>query len=65
MNFHLWPHIVAGVTALPLSLPRPCPEEHRGGQHWPAVGAAILAGVGIGAFDTMTSAQARDAGPAR
>ncbi len=47
----LWPSIVADVAGVPLSLPQP--------RHWPAVGAAILAGVGIGAFETLTAGQAR------
>lgn len=47
----LWPEIVADVTGLPLSLPLY--------GNWPAIGAAILAGVGIGAFDTHEAAQAR------
>jgi sugar (pentulose or hexulose) kinase len=53
----LWPAIVADVTGLPLSLPQ--------GKHWPAVGAAILAGVGAGAFESLTTAQARFQRPAR
>jgi sugar (pentulose or hexulose) kinase len=47
----LWPAIVADVTGVPLSLPQ--------GKHWPAVGAAILAGLGSGAFETMAAGQAR------
>jgi sugar (pentulose or hexulose) kinase len=46
----LWPAIVADVAGLPLALPQ--------GKHWPAVGAAILAGVGIGAFETLAAGQA-------
>jgi sugar (pentulose or hexulose) kinase len=53
----LWPAIVADVTGLPLSLPR--------GQQWPAIGAAILAGVGIGAFETVAAGQAHFQQPAR
>ena len=53
----LWPAIVADVTGVPLSLPQ--------GKHWPAVGAAILAGVGSGAFETMAAGQARFQRPAR
>jgi xylulokinase len=45
----LWPAIAADVTGVPLSLPH--------GKHWPAAGAAILAGVGIGAFETLAAAQ--------
>jgi xylulokinase len=47
----LWPSIVADVAALPLALART--------KHGPAVGAAILAGVGSGAFETMVEGQAR------
>jgi xylulokinase len=53
----LWPAIVADVTGVPLSLPQ--------GKHWPAVGAAIVAGVGIGAFETLAAGQACFRGPAR
>ena len=53
----LWPAIVANVTGVPLSLPQ--------GEHWPAVGAAILAGVGSGAFENMAEAQARFQRPER
>jgi sugar (pentulose or hexulose) kinase len=35
------------------------------GKHWPAVGAAILAGVGVGAFETLAAGQARFQKPAR
>ncbi len=61
----LWPSIVADVTGLPLALAQACPEQGRKGQHGPAVGAAILAGVGIGVFETMAEAQAVFQGPAR
>jgi xylulokinase len=61
----LWPSIVADVTGLPLSLPQACPEQGRSGQHWPAVGAAILAGMGIGAFETLAAGQACFQRPAR
>jgi xylulokinase len=53
----LWPGIVADVTGVPLSLPQ--------GEHWPAVGAAILAGVGSGAFEILVEAQARFRRPVR
>ena len=53
----LWPAIVADVTATPIALPQY--------KHWPAVGAAILAGVGIGAFETMADGQTRFQRPAR
>ena len=61
----LWPSIVADVTGLPLSLPQACPEQSRRGRHWPAAGAAILAGVGMGAFETTAAGQARFQQPAR
>jgi len=53
----LWPSILADVTGVPLALPQ-C-------EHWPAVGAAILAGLGIGAFESLAAAQARFQRPAR
>jgi xylulokinase len=53
----LWPTIVSDVTGVPLALPL--------GKHWPAVGAAILAGVGSGAFDSLAAGQARFQRPAR
>lgn len=39
-----WPQIVADVTGVPLAMSRY--------SHWPALGAAILAGCGVGFFDT-------------
>jgi xylulokinase len=53
----LWPGILASVTGVPLYLPQY--------EHWPAVGAAILAGVGAGAYDTLAEAQARFVRPTR
>jgi xylulokinase len=53
----LWPTIVSDVTGLPLSLPE--------GKQWPAVGAAILAGLGISAFETLAAGLARFQRPAR
>jgi xylulokinase len=41
----LWPQIVADVTGLPISLAQYT--------HGPALGAATLAGVGLGLFDTV------------
>jgi xylulokinase len=61
----LWPAIVADVTGLPLALPQACPEQGRRGKHGPAVGAAILAGVGVAAFESMAEGQARFQQPAR
>jgi sugar (pentulose or hexulose) kinase len=63
----LWPAIVADVTGVPLVLPQACPacpersqgEQGRRGQHGPAVGAAILAGVGVGAFESLAAGQVR------
>jgi xylulokinase len=60
----LWPAIVADVSGLPLTLPQAFPGQRRRGQHWPAVGAAILAGLGVGAFETLAAAQARFRRPA-
>jgi len=53
----LWPSIVADVVGVPLVLPQPA--------HWPAVGAAILAGVGAGAFETLAAGTAHFQRPAR
>jgi sugar (pentulose or hexulose) kinase len=61
----LWPAIVADVTGLPLSLPQALPEQDRRSEHWPAVGAAILAGVGVDAFETAAAGWARFQRPAR
>ena len=61
----LWPAIVADVTGRPLSLPQAGPEQSRRGQQWPAVGAAILAGVGAGVYDSVREGQARFRRPAR
>jgi xylulokinase len=47
----LWPHIVADVSGLPVLL-----SQYT---HGPALGAAILAGVGLGIFDSPETAQAR------
>jgi L-xylulokinase len=52
----VWPGMVADATGLPLRVTR-C-------AHLPAVGAAILAGLGIGAFDTLEQGQALFAQPA-
>ena len=46
----LWPRIVSDVTGLPLLLAE--------ASHGPALGAAILAGVGLGVFDSVEAAQA-------
>ena len=47
----IWPAIVADVAGVPLSLPQY--------GHWPALGAALLAGVGIGLFAGMDAVQSR------
>jgi len=53
----VWPPIIANVTALPLCLPQR--------NHWPALGAAILAGVGAGVFETIETGQTRFQKPAQ
>ena len=53
----LWPTIVANVVGLRLALPE--------SRHLPAIGAAILAGVGAGAFETVEQGQAIFHRPAR
>lgn len=40
-----WPSILATVTEVPLSLPQY--------DNWPAIGAAVLAGVGVGLFKSV------------
>jgi L-xylulokinase len=47
----VWPGILAAVTGVPLTL-----AEYA---HWSALGAAILAGVGAGVFETVEAGQAR------
>ena len=44
-----WPRIVADVTGVPLAVSRY--------PHWPALGAAILAGFGAGLFDSVEAGQ--------
>lgn len=44
-NSPLWPAILAAATAIPISLPQY--------DNWPALGAAILAGLGAGVFDSI------------
>jgi xylulokinase len=53
----IWPGVVADATGVPLSLPQ--------GQHWPAVGAALLAATGLGAFESIEAGLARFQRPAR
>lgn len=40
-----WPSVLANVTGVPISLPQY--------DNWPALGSAVLAGVGIGAFESI------------
>ncbi len=47
----IWPQILADVSGLPISLTKYA--------QWPALGAAILAGVGAGIFDTLEAGIAR------
>ena len=53
----IWPAIVAEVLAVPLSVPQ--------GQHWPAVGAALLAAIGSGAFESIEAGLVRFQRPSR
>lgn len=53
----VWPQIVADISRVSLSLPQY--------KHWPALGAAILAGVGAGVFATMEEGQSRFQKPAQ
>jgi xylulokinase len=46
-----WPIILANGTDIPIHLPQY--------DHWPALGAAVLAGVGTGLFKNFDQAQAR------
>ncbi len=47
----VWPQIVADVTGVPITLTLY--------QHWPALGAAILAGLGTGVFESLEAGQKR------
>ncbi|NOX61548.1 MAG: hypothetical protein GXP42_06330 [Chloroflexi bacterium] len=51
-----WPQILADVAQTPVAL--------AGYAHWPALGAAILAGMGVGAFDDFSHALNRFKRPA-
>jgi xylulokinase len=44
-NSSHWPSILANITGIPIQVP--------GYNNWPALGAALLAGVGIGLFDDI------------
>ncbi|HID51809.1 MAG TPA: hypothetical protein EYP41_07230 [Anaerolineae bacterium] len=52
-----WPQILADVTGIPIRLPAY--------DNWPALGTAVLAGVGIGAFESIADGLARFQKPAR
>ena len=45
----IWPQIVADVTGVPIALTLY--------DQWPALGAAILAGLGIGVFESLEAGQ--------
>jgi xylulokinase len=53
----VWPQILADVTGLPFTL-----TDYG---HWPALGAAVLAGAGVGLFDTLAEGIARLQPPGR
>jgi xylulokinase len=44
----IWPAILSETTAIPICIP--------GYDNWPALGAAILAGVGSGVYDSIDQA---------
>ncbi len=52
-----WPSILADVTGVPLSLPQY--------DNWPALGSAVLAGTGIGLFESIEDGLIRFQKPAR
>ena len=52
-----WPQILADVTGIPIRLPAY--------DNWPALGTAVLAGVGICAFESIADGLARFQKPAR
>ncbi|KAA3654448.1 MAG: hypothetical protein DWQ04_34395 [Chloroflexi bacterium] len=52
-----WPQILADVTGIPIRLPQY--------DNWPALGAAVLAGVGIGAFNNIEDGLSNFQKPAR
>ncbi|PKO07213.1 MAG: hypothetical protein CVU41_02720 [Chloroflexi bacterium HGW-Chloroflexi-3] len=53
----IWPSILAEITGLPIQIP-----EY---DNWPALGAAILAGVGCGVYENIDAALAFFKKPAR
>lgn len=52
-----WPAIIANITGIPIQLPVY--------DNWPALGAALLAGVGAGLFDSIGTGLAHFKKPAR
>lgn len=52
-----WPAILANITGVPIRLPAY--------DNWPALGAALLAGVGVGIYDYLPDALAHFGRPAR
>ncbi len=52
-----WPSVLANVTGVPISLPQY--------DNWPALGSAVLAGVGIGAFESIEDGLTRFQKPAQ
>lgn len=56
-NSPYWPAILADVTGIPIRLPQY--------DNWPALGGAVLAGVGIGAFVTAEDGLTRFQMPSR
>lgn len=52
-----WPAILANITGLPIQVPTY--------DNWPAMGAALLAGVGVGIFDGISDGLAYFGKPAR
>lgn len=56
-NSPYWPSILADVTDIPIRLPQY--------DNWPSLGAAVLAGMGIGAFATIADGLRRFQMPSR
>jgi xylulokinase len=52
-----WPAILVNITGIPILLPAY--------ENWPALGAALLAGIGVGIFDGISDALAYFGKPAR
>lgn len=51
----IWPGIVANVTGRPLAV--------SASNHWPGLGAAILAGSGLGLFESIEAGPAPEVEP--